>query len=442
MTGELKTIIAHSKAKYKVCNSFTISASTIQSHYKRDNLNPTTPQGTPSSMAAIKPYQVEVILQLARMCCPINPTTGLYLANSLIEGAELAKAIVAKRRNNTASARDCSSSLSLATAGTTVTGATEPASLGTTSTAAVQINDERATDTAPMILGPKYWNGFMRRHKHIIRSKRSVKFEAKRAKWCTYKKFSEMFNHIYDAMVTKGIASKVDTKVLLDKGGSIVEDLEDAFGLPTQYLMQRPDKLIFVDEVGSNTSTTKDRHVGGEKFLCEAHGRPQIKAATKDSHFTFLGFTAATGEPVKCATIFFAAETMLGFNASATRIGGDDDICSNTGDLDKQYLQGPFCHINGKTVPTFCCSSKNGSITSLLLEEMLRVIDRFKVFDRSDGIAPFLLLDGHGSRFEMPFLKYVTLQKRNGMHASVSLTGPLIGKSATRARKMVALRWR
>ena len=40
-----------------------------------------------------------------------------------------------------------------------------------------------------------------------------------------------------------------------------------AFGLATQYLTQRPDKLIFVDEVGSNTCTTKDGHVGGEKSL-------------------------------------------------------------------------------------------------------------------------------------------------------------------------------
>ena len=41
------------------------------------------------------------------------------------------------------------------------------------------------------------------------------------------------------------------------------------------------------------------------------------------------------------------------------------------------------------------------------LFDMLRVIDGFNVFDRSDGIAPFLLLDGHGSRFELPFLKYI-----------------------------------
>jgi hypothetical protein len=146
--------------------------------------------------------------------------------------------------------------------------------------------------------------------------------------------------------------------------------------------------------------------------LCEAHGRPQIKAARKESHVTVLGFTAATEEPVMCA-IIFAAQVMskawvFGFNASATWIGGDDDIRSNTGGLGKQYPQGPFCHINGKTVPTFCCCSENGSITSVLLVEMLCVIDRFKVFDRSDGIAPFLLLDGHGSCFELPFLMYIT----------------------------------
>jgi hypothetical protein len=119
-----------------------------------------------------------------------------------------------------------------------------------------------------------------------------------------------------------------------------------------------------------------------------------------------LGFTAATGEPVMCA-IIFAAQTLceswvFGFNASATWIKGDDDVCSNTGGLDKRYPQGPFCHINGKTVPTFCCCSENGSITSELLVEMLRVIDRFKVFDRSGDIAPFLLLDGHGSRSTQP----------------------------------------
>ena len=421
MNGELSTIIDDAKALYNVDGNVTIHASTIRSRCKRNNLNPTIPQGTPSPMAAIEPYLIEVILQLSRMRCPINASTGLYLANSMIEGSDLAKRIIAAKRkkdaNNKGRASDSQLSTAAASAATATDSSTTAAS--TSIVAANEENHECATLTTTTAfgehstpaLGSGYWSGFMRRHRHIIRSKRSVKFESKRAEWCTFENFSEMYDHIYEAMVLHGIASKVDTKVLLNKEGSIVEEPTEAFGLPTQYLLQRPDKLIFVDEVGSNTSTTKDGHVGGEKFLCEANGRPQIKAATKDSHFTVLGFTSATGEPVMCA-IIFAAQAMceswvLGFNASATWIGEDNDIRSNSGGLDKRHPQGPVCHVNGKTVPTFCCCSENGSITSELLVDMLRVIDSFEVFDRSDGIAPFLLLDGHGSRFEMPFLKYI-----------------------------------
>lgn len=58
--------------------------------------------------------------------------------------------------------------------------------------------------------------------------------------------------------------------------------------------------------MGSNTSQVKDGNVGGEKYLCGKQSRPQQRAATKDTHFTVLGFTAATGEPVMCAIIFAA----------------------------------------------------------------------------------------------------------------------------------------
>jgi hypothetical protein len=74
-----------------------------------------------------------------------------------------------------------------------------------------------------------------------------------------------MYDHIYEAMVEHGIVSKCDTKVKFDKAGEIMEFPDDAFGLPMQYLLQRSDKLIFVDKVGSNTCTTKDGLVGGEK---------------------------------------------------------------------------------------------------------------------------------------------------------------------------------
>jgi hypothetical protein len=184
-----------------------------------------------------------------------------------------------------------------------------------------------------------------------------------------------------------------------------------ALGLPTRYMMARPDKLIFVDEVGSYTSTTKDGNVGGEKFVCEAGARPQVRAATKYSHFLVLGFTTATGMPLMCAIIFAAKELeeswVLGFDANAPWVGDDAKMEANTGRLGMRYPMIPLCTLNGITVPTFCCASKNGSITADLHTDMLAPIDKLKVFDRHDGVPPFLRFDGHGSHFDLKFLCYI-----------------------------------
>jgi hypothetical protein len=42
---------------------------------------------------------------------------------------------------------------------------------------------------------------------------------------------------------------------------------------------------------------------------------------------------------------------------------------------------------------------------------MLKYIDDEQVFDRSTGLNPFLLLDGHGSRFELEFLEYINCKE-------------------------------
>ena len=39
---------------------------------------------------------------------------------------------------------------------------------------------------------------------------------------------------------------------------------------------------------------------------------------------------------------------------------------------------------------------------------MLKTIDSAGIYDRSDGSVPFLLLDGHGSRTRLPFVRYIT----------------------------------
>jgi len=236
-----------------------------------------------------------------------------------------------------------------------------------------------------------------------------VKFDTKRAEWCTYLNMKEMYDEVYSSLVECGLAVKHDQPVWRDDAGEAVNE-EKAVGLESQFELIHPKYLIFVDEVGSNTSQVKDGNVGGEKYLCGKQSRPQQRAATKDTHFTVLGFTAATGEPVMCAIIFAAKalqeQWKLGFDPFAKCIGGENDIHLNIGE-GKVYPQGPNCTFNGKNVPCFCCSSESGSITGELLIQMLQSMDALQLFDRSTGLNPFLLLDGHGSRFELEYLEYI-----------------------------------
>ena len=72
-----------------------------------------------------------------------------------------------------------------------------------------------------------------------------------------------------------------------------------------------------------------------------------------------------------------------------------------------RYPTGPSCIVNGITVPAFCCCSENDSITAELLVKMLSAIDELGVLERSDGVPPFLILDGHRSRFDLHFVRYI-----------------------------------
>ncbi len=110
-------------------------------------------------------------------------------------------------------------------------------------------------------------------------------------------------------LCTVGMACEHPEPVWRDENGKVVESKEEAFGCKSEFELIHPEHLIFVDEVGSNTFQTKDGQVGGQTYLCTADGRPQNRAATKDAHFTVLGFTVATGEPLLCA-IIFAAKTL------------------------------------------------------------------------------------------------------------------------------------
>ena len=54
--------------------------------------------------------------------------------------------------------------------------------------------------------------------------------------------------------------------------------------------------------------------------------------------------------------------------------------------------------------------SEKGSITPEILKDILKTIDDLEVFQtyRDNGAVPFLLVDGHQSRFHSTFLEYIT----------------------------------
>ncbi len=73
---------------------------------------------------------------------------------------------------------------------------------------------------------------------HLIIAKKSVKFDSKRADWCNYLNMEEMYQE-----------SKGST-------GLACEHQEARFACKTKFGLIQPDRLIFVDEVGNDTSQT------------------------------------------------------------------------------------------------------------------------------------------------------------------------------------------
>jgi len=84
-------------------------------------------------------------------------------------------------------------------------------------------------------------------------------------------------------MVEAGVAKKLDKLMWVDADGNECKEVQ-AFGKrkPT-HTLTRPDMVVFVDEVGCNTSQVGDSHVGGQKELFQGvlyRKRQQLKMIT------------------------------------------------------------------------------------------------------------------------------------------------------------------
>jgi len=126
-------------------------------------------------------------------------------------------------------------------------------------------------------LGKTYWKIFLKQNSHLIRAKKTVKFDSKRADWCNYLNMEEMYHEIYKNLCSAGIACEHPEAQWRDKNGDVVETEDEAFGCKTRYELIHPDHFIFVDEVGNNTSQAKDGQVRGQPICAPRTVDPNNK---------------------------------------------------------------------------------------------------------------------------------------------------------------------
>ena len=272
-------------------------------------------------------------------------------------------------------------------------------------------------------VGKNWWLKFLKRNKHLLRSKSGKKYAFDRALFSTYLNFCDMYDHIEDILVfDSNIATKFTEPIWVNKQGERVLREEDSFGCKVSIDIKRPDMCIVMDEVGCNLSQENDNANGGQKFMCGKDEEPYQTISTKHQHFTCLGLTRLDGEALMCVVIISGkrqdalVESGIEWNElnNIENIDSMEDLdelqffISNFG-KNNLFPGGPTCNYKGIEVPAYITFSESGGISATILTNIFRRLDDLKIYDedRRQGRIPFVLLDGHQSRFDVNFLCYI-----------------------------------
>ena len=377
-TGRLDEIINEVRKKRKLSEDVKITKKFVRQRISKDTVIVVTASGPDSPLAAVEPDIVKLILAMSEIREPLRPSRCLNLINDMIKGTPSQQKLIDFKTKSKSS------------------------------TIYTPIDE----------VGTSYWQNFKKRYGHLLVDKKGEKFELDRDSWCTYTNFRKMYQMVETKMIEAGVAEKINEPVWMTKDGKVVSEnnKHQAYGCKVSLHITHPEMVIMADEVGANTSQKGDGHVGGERYICGKGKVPQKKASKKDKHFTLLGLTLLTGDPLMCVIIFSGERNRdlieLGVDPFIEKedIIGDvsdgDYVINNTG-KGKLFPTGPECQYKGKTIPCMCRWSKNGSMTGEILKDVVHTLDTYQLFDRSNGKKPFFLLDGHGSRLSEPFVKYV-----------------------------------
>jgi hypothetical protein len=351
-----------------------VNENTVRSRTKRNN-----PDGRKTTvMVEAEKALIPIALSAIEMGEPLDRATFLGLANSMIEGTETQELV-----KNWQS-----------------------------------VHKKEPTG----VLSAQYYTLFMNRHKHTLNTTVGQKRDINRQQWGTFTNISLMYDEIYKLLERHGIAEKmlIPQPQTID-GVETVADSDEQCGLPVEYRLLHPERLLHMDETGCNTNQKSDGRVGGKTYIGKrGGGKVQIISATTDKRFTLLPIMNSIGHAVCCVIIFQGESTdkipnnwVTGIDIQATdkvNAAADDDFLAFNSGAGKMFPGGPTCFVDGKCIPTYPTISVSGGVTSQILADVLEYLDELNVFPRGDGLPdPFIILDGHNSRFGVPFLQYIVV---------------------------------
>lgn len=177
LTNEtFQNIVNEVRKKRNLPESFEIKRSTVKKRIQRNKTVVDAHEkkgGVDTPLADIEPIIVEMVLCMSKMRQPLTSTEIIQLVNSSIEGTEYQQKLIDFKKT-------------------------------------YKINQ---TEDKMGQVGRTYIAGFMKRWGHLLSSTKAQKFELDRSKWTQYSNFKQMYDCIEDALITCGLAEKLEEPV-------------------------------------------------------------------------------------------------------------------------------------------------------------------------------------------------------------------------------------
>ena len=388
--GFIQGAIIQKKKEFGLGDDVVISKKTIENRLRPGRKLECKHRGTPSPLEDVEEAAVEIYNAVCLIGQPLTACEGLQLVNDLIDTEELRDFMISWKN---------------------------------THGLAFQTMEQKGR------VGKAFWRQLRRRNKHRMHTKRGRRFHVNRLRWSKRKHIEKMYTQIYKSYLDAGVARRLDKAENRNRDGVVVESDSERFGEPCDIEVLHPDHILFMDEVGCNTNQKEDKNIGGTTYCAPKGEDAYLISSGADHRFTMLPIIAATGEPVIYVIIFrsnskkkvapenqkeYQSEvpkrwkTGIDITKDPTLVNGVPIDCMENCGPGKYYPEGPVCTFRGKELPALAFRSQSGGVTPEILVSVLEYLDEKEVFPRSEGgPKPLLILDGHPSRINLDFLRYI-----------------------------------